>query len=740
MRDTHRLQSFRQREHHASRFPASGRTPRLRWFEPSLCIFVAVLALAGCGGKTGTTTQPVTIQAAPMSQSVPDGESAVLVVAATSGTPLTYQWERDGVPIPGATAAVYVAPALATADPSVEYTVVVTDADGTTKVLTATPDTPLTYQWKRDGVPIPGATDALYVTPALTATDPSVEYAVVVTNVDGTTKVTTATVTVQPVAPTLVRQVQSPPSAPGQQPTFTVTAQGSQPLTYQWQRDGVDVPGANSPSYTPAAGSASDADSRWKVVVGNAAGKVTSDDFTLSASGGGPVVLGMLQVGVAAPGQTVVISVTLAGEPPFAYQWLRNGQAIAGAAGMGDSPLLQLTTPVLTATDNGVRYSVVVASAAGSMRSPDAVIYVSDVNRVAAGGAHSLALSAQGDTVWAWGDNGHGQLGLGSTASSPAPAVVGGLSGVKAIAAGADHSLALKLDGTVWAWGRNAAGALGDGTQTDRLAPQHVGGLDNVVAVAAADGRSFALRADGTLWGWGENTTGALGIGTQNHALVPTRVGANVAGFSRIVQVAAGARHTLALSANGQVFAIGEVAVPLANGSTVLPSPTRVEGLSSIAGIAAGDGFSVALDINGRLWSWGANGSGQLGLGDTTPRAQPVAITRTRAGETLLPAVGLAAGRDFALARTVGGAVLAWGAGTSGQLGAGNNNGVTAPVPTPTLSAPMISIAGGGTHTLAVRTDGSVYAWGANAAGQLGIRSSEALRTEPVQIPALDVD
>jgi alpha-tubulin suppressor-like RCC1 family protein len=660
----------------------SAGAPRLRWLAPSLCIFFAVFSLAGCGGKSHTTTPPVTIQMAPLSQTVSDGESATLVVEATN-------------------------------------------------------ETPLTYQWVRDGVPIPGATDAVYVTPVLAAADPTVEYAVVVSDDKGTIKVVTATVTVQPVAPTLVSQLQSPTSATGQPTTFTVTAQGTQPLSYQWQRDGVDIPGANAPSFTPAPG---DAGSTWNVVVGNTAGAVTSDDFTLPATGGGPVVLGMLQVGVAVPGQTLVISTTLAGDPPFAHQWLRNGVAIAGATGIGDSPLLQLTTPVLTATDNGVRYSVVVATAAGSVRSPDAVIYVSDVIRVAAGGEHSLAMSAQGNTVWAWGANRHGQLGLGSTASSPVPAVVGGLSGVKAIAAGADHSLALKLDGTVWAWGRNAAGALGDGTQTDRLAPQRVGGLDNVVAVATADGRSFALRADGTLWGWGENTTGALGIGTQNHALVPTRVGANVAGFSRIVQVAAGARHTLALSANGQVFAIGEVAVPLANGSTVMPSPTRVEGLSSIAGIAAGDGFSVALDINGRLWSWGANGSGQLGLGDTTPRAQPVAVTRSKAGSLLLPIVGMAAGHDFALARTVGGGLLAWGAGASGQLGAGNSVGASAPVPITGLSAPMVSIAAGGAHTLAVRTDGSVYAWGANADGQLGIRSSEALRTEPVQIPALDID
>jgi hypothetical protein len=126
------------------------------------------------------------------------------------------------------------------------------------------------------------------------------------------------------------------------------------------------------------------------VVVGNVGSEVVSDDFSMPASGGGPVVL------VATPGQTLVISTTLAGDPPFAHQWLRNGQAISGATGVGDCPRLQLTTAELTASDSGVQYSVVVGSAAGSLRSPVAVIYVSEVTRLAAGGAHFLALRKDG--------------------------------------------------------------------------------------------------------------------------------------------------------------------------------------------------------------------------------------------------------------------------------------------------------------------------------------------------------
>jgi len=259
-----------------------------------------------------------------------------------------------------------------------------------------------------------------------------------------------------------------------------------------------------------------------------------------------------------------------------------------------------------------------------------------------------------------------------------------------------------------------------------------------VVAVAAADGRSFALRNDGSLWSWGENTTGALGLGHRNNTPVPTQVGQNIPGFAGIVAVAAGARHSLALRADGRVFAMGENI-----GVGTQPSPATVDGLTNITGITAGAGFSTAVDINGRLWSWGVNNSGQLGWGtsDTSTRSVPAVIARTGAGALLLPTVHLAAGPDFALSTAVDGSVFAWGAGADGQLGSGEPlTGSSAPRIVGALPTPMRYVASGRGHSLAVRSDGTVYAWGANAAGQLGIGSSELRRAEPVQIPGLDLD
>lgn len=655
------------------------------WRLPSALSLLMMLAfaLAGCagggGGGGGSAATPITIQVAPNHQTIADGQSAVLAVLATSPSPLSYQWLREGAAISG-------------------------------------------------------ASNAVYVTPALMLADSGAQFAVAVRNADNSVTTAPIRVTVTAVAPSIGTPPQSQTVQLGARASFSVIAHGSQPLSYQWQRNGVDIVGAISTSFTPDAATAQDAGARYRVVVRNAGGEAVSAEALLRVSGAPPVVLGILQVGVAAEGQSLTISTLLAGNPPYLYQWWRNGQAIGGAGGSTDDPAISLSTGPLTAADSGVVYALSVSTVEGNTRSPDAVITVVTAPLVAAGGAHSLARSVNGNTVWAWGDNAYGQLGQGSTTASTSPVIISGLSGVKALAAGADHSLALLNDGSVWAWGRNSAGALGDGTQTSRPAPQRVNGLSNVVAIAAGAGRSLAVKADGSLWAWGENMTGALGIGSQNNTLVPTAVGQGVNGFAGIVAVAAGVRHTLALRIDGSVFAFGELSAP----SGVQTLPTVVPGLSSISGIAAGEGFSAALDINAKLWSWGLNDSGQLGLGDSAAHAAPAQIARTSTGGDVPAFVGLAAGRDFALARALDGSLRAWGAGTNGQLGGGEPaSGSTAPRLVGALPTPVVSITGGSGHTLAVRSDGSVYAWGANAAGQLGIGSNEARRAEPVQIPSL---
>lgn len=138
---------------------------------------------------------------------------------------------------------------------------------------------------------------------------------------------------------------------------------------------------------------------------------------------------------------------------------------------------------------------------------------LADVRAIAAGDDHSVALKADG-TVWAWGDNAHGQLGDGATLNRQHPVQVKGLENVTAIAAGGNHTLALRADGTVWAWGGNA-------NSRDDATPVQVQGLDNVVDIAAGGDFALALKSDHTVLAWGGKAHGQLGDGTTHARPAP---------------------------------------------------------------------------------------------------------------------------------------------------------------------------------------------------------------------------
>ncbi|MCX7569463.1 hypothetical protein OS242_05775 [Tumebacillus sp. DT12] len=148
---------------------------------------------------------------------------------------------------------------------------------------------------------------------------------------------------------------------------------------------------------------------------------------------------------------------------------------------------------------------------------------LSSVSDVKMGFGHFLILKTDG-TVWAMGRNDQGQLGNGTTKGSTTPIQVQGLTNVKAIAAGSLHNLALKTDGTVWAWGYNQNGQLGNGAmKVNELTPKKVTTLTGVKEIAAGYGHSLALKTDGTVWGFGYNHNGQLGDGTRNNTDIPVQ-------------------------------------------------------------------------------------------------------------------------------------------------------------------------------------------------------------------------
>ena len=344
---------------------------------------------------------------------------------------------------------------------------------------------------------------------------------------------------------------------------------------------------------------------------------------------------------------------------------------------------------------------------------------------IAAGEYHSLALRSDG-TVWAWGDNEFGQLGDGSTTNRLVPVRVHGLRDVTGIAAGTTHSLAVRSDGTVWAWGRNADGRLGDGTTTPRLTPSRVSGLDEVTSIAAGRAHSLAVRSDGTVWAWGGNTDGQLGDGTTTRRLTPVPV----SGLSDVISIVAGRDHALAVRSDGIVWVWGDGwHGQLGDGTTGdrRLTPVAVSGISDVTGVAAGRYHSLAVRFDGVVWAWGSNLSGALGDGTFTQRPAPVRVIE------LSDVTNITSGATHSLAVDADGAVWAWGSNYAGQLGYGN---IFDRYHTPLLVSSLTDvtrIAAGVLHSLALRSDGSVWAWGWSRDGQLG-DGSTGYRLTPVAV------
>jgi alpha-tubulin suppressor-like RCC1 family protein len=332
---------------------------------------------------------------------------------------------------------------------------------------------------------------------------------------------------------------------------------------------------------------------------------------------------------------------------------------------------------------------------------------------VAAGYKHSLALSADG-TVRSWGDDSAGALGIGRSLTNGTPIVVAGLSGVTQVVAAGEYTAALKGDGTVWTWGRNENGQLGDGSLTARSIPVRVVGLANVVQIAAGRFHMIARRSDGSVWTWGANNYGELGgDGYQRSTPAP------VAGIPAAVEIAAGTYHSLARTADGRVWAWGANDTgQLGDGTQAEPyrgrtQPGVVPGLQDVVQLAAGASHSLALRSDGSVWAWGNNASGQVGDGGPpTVRLTPVRVA------AVAGVVEISAGPLFTTVRSNDGRIMAWGDGGNGQLGDGNYQPVPLPVQLPMTG--IAQLAAGFLHSLALASDGGLWAWGSNGSGQLG--------------------
>ncbi|MDR2336735.1 MAG: hypothetical protein LBE03_01370 [Candidatus Nomurabacteria bacterium] len=370
------------------------------------------------------------------------------------------------------------------------------------------------------------------------------------------------------------------------------------------------------------------------------------------------------------------------------------------------------------------------------------------ITKTAAGWTHALALDDMG-TVYAWGSNSYGELGIGNATTDDvaAPVKVDGLDKIVAIAAGGEHSMAINEAGELYIWGNNSYGQIGNGTTVNVSSPIKLNGLGGasnaisadtkIVAIAARGYHSLAVDENGKLYAWGRNDTGQVGNGTSiSNVLRPIKINGlqdntpnAITNNTRIVAVAAGRFHSLAVDDSGLVYAWGKnTDGQIGNGNksndNVL-APIVINGYggesnaikasTKIVTISAGLYFSIVSDIEGNVYTWGKNDYGQLGDGSTTDTTTPKLLAR------LSNITKLAGGGRHVLAVSNDGEVYTWGQNNYGQIGneATATNGVSTPQLITTLED-ITAIAGGGESSYAVNNDGELFSWGHDNRDQTG--------------------
>jgi alpha-tubulin suppressor-like RCC1 family protein len=363
--------------------------------------------------------------------------------------------------------------------------------------------------------------------------------------------------------------------------------------------------------------------------------------------------------------------------------------------------------------------------------------------RLAAGGGGGGGGGATGGKLWTWGAGGGGALGLGNATTYYSPKQVGALTTWVSFFAGEDTAAAIKTDGTLWTWGRNTYGQLGLGTSSNAstFSPTQVGTLTDWSKIATngtLTPHTGAIKTDGTMWAWGRGSNGQLGLGNTTNRSSPVQVGA-LTNWSKISKSILGA--SAAIKTDGTLWTWGEnIHGQLGLGNTTdRSSPVQVGALTNWADVVFGNTHTAAIKTDGTLWTWGTNFFGQLGLGNTTSYSSPMQVG------SLTNWLQVSAGGSHTLAIKTNGSLWAWGYNDgyndgygvtkTGVLGLGTTNTYSSPVQVGALTN-WLQVATGRYHTLALKTNGTLWAWGGNYSGGLGTGNT-TYYSSPIQVGAL---
>lgn len=711
--------------------------------------------------SVNTSVVAPAITSQPMSISVVRGSEAVFAVNVSGTEALSYQWFKAGVAINGANApqlkianssdgdaAAYTVTASNTAGtvtstqaslsvtaaaptvvaPSIQTqpaAVAVTEGNVATFAVGAAGSGPMTFQWRRNGSNIAGATAAAYTIAAVTTADAG-NYSVVVGNSAGSATSQAATLAVAPgastpvlVAPVIVTPPPGLVITAGMSGYLGVTAQGSGPLAYRWFHNGAEVSGQTGATYEIKTASTQDVGS-YRVEVSNAAGAVMSG-LSQVVLLGAPAVTTQPAAAAVTEGQGATFSVAASGDV-LRYQWLRNGGAIAGA------DAASYTTPALALGDGGAVYSVIVYNGAGLVFSNGAVLTVAPavvtpgpVNCIAAGFRHSCGVTVDGGAA-CWGYNSGGQIGNGTVSSVFRPFNWNLGEAVASVTAGEDASCALTASGKVFCAGIGFNGGL--------RTPVQKAGIGGARQVVLGSGFACALLADRSVWCWGSNSAGTLGNGGGGGSSTPVQVEqAPGVALSGITALSAGDNAACAIRSDASVvcWGVNGIAQPGSPVGTDTSRATPVANVNGARQLAVGQGHACALLADGSVVCWGSNSQGQLGNGGTAPNPTPAAVPGVSG------ATALASGTRHVCAVVAGGAVSCWG---TGSMGNGNVSELrTSPTGVANLSG-VVALAAGFEHTCALRSSGTLACWGANGEGQLGTGDSVP-RTTPANVPTV---
>jgi alpha-tubulin suppressor-like RCC1 family protein len=343
--------------------------------------------------------------------------------------------------------------------------------------------------------------------------------------------------------------------------------------------------------------------------------------------------------------------------------------------------------------------------------------YPRNAHHVVGGGG--FAIEIRNGEIWAWGANNFGQLGIGNTVQQETPVrEATQASNWSDINPGKSHVLALKTNGTLWAWGRNQEGQLGIGNNVSSSVPVQIGTDQDWVSMGCSGNQSFAIKANGTLWAWGDNSFGQLGTGASSQ--VPVQVGT----ANNWISVAAGSDFTMALRSDGSLWTWGADDAGQLGNATAGPVsvPTQITPGVQWSTIEAGLQYAMAIRSDGSLWTWGSNNRGQLGIGSLSSANQPIQVSST------LPWIGISCGQDGAttnnqhsLGLKADGTAYSWGDNTGGQLGIGLFSPTPQTVPAAIASLNnIVAVECGWGVSYLRNVSGRVYASGYDSTGSIG--------------------